>query len=655
MEIEKKELKLNTPNSYLVLISILIFLGLILLIDNKNIYIIKGSSAINLALIRLTILIFSVISVIVLFIQYMGLKQESLYIAALFYFNFSIEMILKLAVTIIGETELSDIRFYYTMLIRGVFLIILIIYFTNKDKKILKNKILFTSIYCIFITIIILCSSLSIGADRTNFTIAYPITLLIDSFSLIMIAIVACRTKEVMYFTVLLSIMISITSNIYEIYFMTYNVDSLVRNNSIFQLILSSLSFLILLIGVLVQSFKFFKKGERIEKDNKKKINFIEGNIKEVILMVNEKFIIEYSSGNIKKFLGFEVNEIIGKKLVDIISKADREKHANDSLRASRDEETIEINFLDKFGEEKKAILKVKHFINGENITIILFISEYIENEVEKLKGELNEIKEIEEHKREFYGELSHELRTPVNIIYSSMQLLGNKKNLDDKEEFLKYYDKYEKVMRQNALIMLKLINNLIDNNKIEAGFTEVILKNYDIVSLIENITMLAIPYLEEKEISLIFDTEYEEHIIKCDPDKIERIMFNLLSNGAKYTGNKGKIEVLLEFDNDYVIIKVRDSGVGIPENMQKEIFEKFKQVEDRKEKKLGSGIGLALVKSLVELHNGKIELNSKLGEGSEFIVKIPNEIKVTLEDEVKVYNYASQSIANLSVEFSDL
>lgn len=655
MEMGKKILKLNIPNSYLVLLSILIFLGLILLIDNKSFYMIQGFSPINLSLIRLTILIFSIISVIALFLQYMILKKESLYIAALFYFNFSIEMILKLAVTVIGEPEISDIRFYYTMLIRGVFLIILIIYFTNKENKILKNKILFTSIYCVCIAIIILFNSLSTGADSSNFIIAYPIGLLIDSISLIIIAITACRTKEVMYFTVLLSIMISIISNIYEIYFMTYNVDSLARNNSIFQLLLSSLSFLILLIGVLVQSYKFLKKGEKIEKYNEDKINFIEGNIKDIILMVNENFIIEYSSGNIKKFLGFEVNEIIGKNLAEIISKDDRQKYANKSLQTARDEGIIKINLLDKFGVEKQSNLNVKQFKDGDNTTIVLFISEYVESEVEKLKGQLNKIRESEEQKREFYGELSHELRTPVNIIYSSIQLLGNKKKLEDKEEFFKYYDKYEKVMKQNSLIMLKLISNLIDNNKIEAGFTEIIFKNYDIVSLIENITMLAIPYLEEKEISLIFDTEYEEHIIKCDPDKIERIMLNLLSNAAKYTEHNGNIEVFLEFDNDYVIIKVKDSGVGIPENMQKEIFSKFKQVEDRSEKKLGSGIGLALVKSLVELHNGKIELNSKLGEGSEFIVKIPNEIEISLENEVKVYNYDSQSLANLSVEFSDL
>ena len=311
--------------------------------------------------------------------------------------------------------------------------------------------------------------------------------------------------------------------------------------------------------------------------------------------------------------------------------------------------------------DKKNKIVKGEVWINnfkdskGNRIGLAMFINPlYEENELNKLKGELKEIKELEETQKEFFSDLSHELRTPVNIMYSSIQLLEMKKSEKNNDEFLKYYNKYGKVMKQNALIMLKLINNLIDTNKLDSGFIKCNFNNYDIVSIIENITMISIPYLEEKGINLIFDTEIEEHFIKCDPDKIERIMLNLLSNAAKYTEKGGTINVDLLFNESFVKVIVKDSGVGIPDNMKEKIFKKFEQVQNRKEKKLGSGIGLALVKSLVEVHGGTIDVESKLGKGSTFIVNLPNKVD-TEKDKYEILNYDSQSKNNLSIEFSDL
>ena len=132
--------------------------------------------------------------------------------------------------------------------------------------------------------------------------------------------------------------------------------------------------------------------------------------------------------------------------------------------------------------------------------------------------------------------------------------------------------------------------------------------------------------HIEGKKITLIFDTEIEEKIVACDPDKIERIMLNLLSNAIKFTDKRGKIFVNVYLQNNYICISVKDNGIGISEEMQNLIFDRFIQVDKSiSRNREGSGIGLAIVKSLVELHNGKITLESKIGQGSDFTILIPN------------------------------
>lgn len=647
----------NVPNSYLVLINILLFLFFINLLDSNYFFVVKGSSFINLVIIRFVIMLFSIMSVIALFIKFTIFKETSLYIAGLFYFNFALEMALKFIITVQGGTEYLNHKFYYSIIFRGFFLIVVLLLLRNNRKKIKNKKEVITIIYTLLTVIFLTIDLGNFGISHLELTVFYPITLIVDSITLIIISIAACRTNETLYFSVALSIMLSIISDIYEMYFLNQGQSLSYYGSSILQLGICLMSFMVLFSGVFMQSYRLLTNGKKTEKSNEEKINFIEDNIKEIILIVDDKFVIEYASIKFKKILGYKREEIIGKKLVELIGEKDKEKYTNNIMNLYRKNNIINIGLLSKSQEIIETEIRINNFKDGSGETtgLIMFITALENNsEIEKLKGKLNEIKESEESQKDFYAELSHELRTPVNIMYSSIQLLEQKKN-EDREEFVKYYNKYGKVMMQNSLIMLKLINNLIDTNKVDSGFVKGNFKNYDIVSLIENVTMLAIPYLDAKNIELIFDTELEENYIKCDLDKIERVMLNLLSNAAKYTECGGTIKVELFFDDDFVTIKVKDSGVGIPENMQDEIFKKFEQVEDRKEKKLGSGIGLALVKSLIEIHSGTIAVNSKLGEGSEFIIKLPNEIEKGLNNEIEMVNLERESFANLSIEFSDL
>ena len=176
-------------------------------------------------------------------------------------------------------------------------------------------------------------------------------------------------------------------------------------------------------------------------------------------------------------------------------------------------------------------------------------------------------------------------------------------------------------------------------------------------MNLVEDITMSIVPYVEEKQIDIIFDTEVEELEIRCDPDKIERVVLNLLSNAVKFTEIGGNIYVTIALvdDNKWVEISVKDDGIGIPKHMRKFIFERFIQVDKSYNRnKEGSGIGLALVKSLVELHGGRVYLKDDTEKGCNFIVLLPNVIEENVVIKEKESRYKS-SVDRISIEFADI
>ena len=222
-----------------------------------------------------------------------------------------------------------------------------------------------------------------------------------------------------------------------------------------------------------------------------------------------------------------------------------------------------------------------------------------------------------------------------------------------DNEKLKKYMD----IMKQNCNRLIRIINNLIDVSKIESGYFDLKLTNNNIISLVENITLSVVEYAESKGIELIFDTEVEEKIIACDLDAIERIMLNLISNALKFTEPGGKIFVNIFDKEDRIIISVKDTGIGICQEKQGIIFERFVQGDKTiTRKQQGSGIGLSLVKSLVKLHKGDISLKSKLGEGSEFIIELPVTLVEGSDKEAKLKRMSYEdNIEKVQIEFSDI
>lgn len=287
-------------------------------------------------------------------------------------------------------------------------------------------------------------------------------------------------------------------------------------------------------------------------------------------------------------------------------------------------------------------------------------LNNILNNQVNNLMGfekKYNEIKEIEKAKTQFFANLSHEIKTPINIIYSFFQLLDINKGKGE-TELWNSYNKYYGTIKQNCYRLLRLVNNLVDITKIDSGFMKLNFINYEIVSLVEDITLSIVPYVESKNITVLFDTYVEELVIKCDPESLERVILNLLSNAVKFSNENGNITVLLDANKDFVIIKVKDDGIGIAPEVSDYVFERFAQ-EDKSfnRKKEGSGIGLSLVKSLVELHGGVVYLEKSVEQGCEFVIKLPNKIlDESKNEEIKSIDIDNKPlIQKVNIEFSDI
>ena len=228
-----------------------------------------------------------------------------------------------------------------------------------------------------------------------------------------------------------------------------------------------------------------------------------------------------------------------------------------------------------------------------------------------------------EKFKNAYFVNLSHELRTPLNVILSTVQLVNllNKDERITKEKSLQYM----KIIEKNSNTLLKVINDIVDSSKIETGNYKINKENVDIVYIVEETALNMSNFIEEKGIEFTIDPDIEEKIVCCDATEIERCIINLLSNASKFTPEGGKINLYIKDRGYEVDIIVEDTGIGISEEDQSFIFNRFSQVEGVETIKCSSsGIGLTLVKYLVELHGGRIKLESEVNKGSKFTITLP-------------------------------
>jgi len=211
--------------------------------------------------------------------------------------------------------------------------------------------------------------------------------------------------------------------------------------------------------------------------------------------------------------------------------------------------------------------------------------------------------------------------------------------------------------MKQNSYRLLRLLNNVIDITKIDSGFYNIKVEDYDIKMLIEKIVESIEDYVKNAGLNIKFKSNVDKLIISCDPEKIEKIILNILSNAIKFTEPGGKINVNLKVDKDALIISIKDTGIGIPEDKLDKVFYRFKQVNSLKHRaNEGSGIGLSLVKSWVSAHNGEVFVKSKENKGTEFIIKLPNKTVINdISNENEIAATRAMNVERLNIEFSDI
>lgn len=365
------------------------------------------------------------------------------------------------------------------------------------------------------------------------------------------------------------------------------------------------------------------------------------------------------------KLLGYEKADSLSNKSIYtyypkdkiIATKSKYSNIINSKLSKIVREETI-LNSKGNFIEVRNTSSFFTY--NGRPCVLTFLFDMTSEKQLETLKLDaennlklLNETKEFNNLITEFFTNMSHELKTPVNVIYTAIQSVNmylenyDDKNINKCKDFLK-------IMKQNSFRMIRLVNNILDITKVDCGFLKLNRKNGDIVNVVEEITQSVATYVKSKNLEIVFDTNAEEKIMAFDYDKIERIMLNLLSNAYKYSNSSGKIKVNIDAREKEVVITVEDEGDGINKNKLDIIFERFGQANrSLSRENEGSGIGLYLVKSFVEMHNGKITVNSVEGKGTKFTIIIPVDY-IQDENEAEKFFFETK-IERINIEFSDI
>jgi len=267
--------------------------------------------------------------------------------------------------------------------------------------------------------------------------------------------------------------------------------------------------------------------------------------------------------------------------------------------------------------------------------TTLIFILFYIKQQSGIEEAEAKKLKELDEAKTRIYTNITHEFRTPLTIILGMADLIEKKQEAGIQEGV--------REIKQKGNSLLHLINQMLDLSKLEAGILKNDLINNDIITYLKYLTESFNSYAESKQILLTFSTPLPELYMDYDPEKLMHIISNLLSNAIKYTDSGGKVLVYAELgkDSDHketFVIQVKDTGIGIKRDNIPYIFDRFfREDDERISTKIGTGLGLALTKELVNLLNGNISLNSIPGEGTTFFILFPITSTISLKKDVDV------------------
>ena len=351
----------------------------------------------------------------------------------------------------------------------------------------------------------------------------------------------------------------------------------------------------------------------------------------DMVIITDTKGKIVEVNDSLKELSGYSYSELLEKDICTLFSpKISSDKS---SVKVSgykiltKENHTIPVNIsISQIYSDDKTIIGTTYVL--QDMSNVLSLAEKVAEEaaVTKVANQTNDkLKELDKLKTDFLCNVSHELRTPLNLMVSSLKLSALKISQNHGVPDTVMMHKHFHIMNQNCFRLTRIINNIIDITKIDAGSLELNLSNNNIVDVVEETVLSVASHIKDKGITLIFDTDVEEKFLACDPDQIQRILLNLISNAVKFNSNGREIYVSITDSDDNVKISVKDNGIGISLENQPFIFDRFIQVDKSLTRQHeGSGMGLTITKYLVEMHKGTITLESEPNKGSTFTITLP-------------------------------
>lgn len=603
----------------------------------------------------------AIISIGSCWVYYYIYKKDEFFLITLLYLSLSVEIICSnIIVHNIGNQSIGMLTFSLsTYFIRTIILSLTVIKVKSINKWIIHNKTI-ASMGLVILTLILVNLEMYLkvlGIINVNVPFIGVLTYILIAYHFVILAFIAKKSiveGEIIYSIIVSSLTFFVIKRLYSYKYISSFRQAGVKLTDLF----TCIGFWVLIIGLFIEMIRKVQEGERLNealKTSESKLNSINENIKDLIFNLDCNGKIDYVNNTVLNVLGYAKEELIGANYKEVLWLED-DIYSNIFLKKDNKDTFIQQKFKCKDGSEVVMESVITNIFNdkGKVISKVIVSRDIaIRDELEALKKKYNDMKEYDNIRTEFFANLSHEVRTPVNILDNCLQLL-NKSKKNGVDSFIACYNKYEKTIKQNCHRILRLINNLLDISKIDSGFMSMNFKNSNIVNIVEDITLSIIPYVESKKINIVFDTEIEELYIKCDSENIERVMLNLLSNSIKFTEIGGNILVDLSLEDQWVKIRVKDDGSGIPKEFRAFIFDRFIQINKGFNRtKEGSGIGLALVKSIIEMHEGQVYVADNDDQGAEIVVRIPN---IKLEDDESNAMAQHQQISEkISIEFSDI
>ncbi len=401
------------------------------------------------------------------------------------------------------------------------------------------------------------------------------------------------------------------------------------------------------LTDVATQTTELVKSQSEALRESETKFRSVTQSANDGIVSANSRGLIISWNRGAETIFGYKEEEVVGKPLTVLMPERYRELHQSglERLRSTGESRvigrTLELHGVRKDGTEFPLDLSIASWKTEEGTFysgIIRDITERkrvtealqaltlsLEQKVKERTAELEIARDqalvATQHKSEFLANMSHELRTPLNAVIGFSDVLLEKMfgDLNEKQE------EYLQDILSSGQHLLALINDILDLSRIEAGHTELEVSTFNLATTVENTLVLVRERAVRRRVDLTSEINSQLGDCRADERRVKQVLLNLLSNAIKFTPEGGRISVTARVIGEYAEISVTDTGIGISTEDRQRIFEEFYQVKrDPAHKREGTGLGLALSKKFVELHGGRICVESEPGKGSTFTFTLP-------------------------------